>query len=105
MRRNFTAMPERPKTVPTSFDLYGGRFESRPAEIMEEINASIEFDQKLFAHDIRASEVHAAMLVRQGIVSPEDGAAIQAGLSAVRDEIHAGRLAFSRKLEDIHMNV
>ena len=49
--------------------MWGGRFASGPAEIMEEINASIDFDRKLAAQDIAGSEAHLAMLARQGIVA------------------------------------
>jgi len=72
---------------------------------MEQINASIGFDRRFYAQDIAASKAHAAMLVQQGIIRPEDGAAIQAGLDRVRGEIEAGRFEFKTALEDIHMNV
>ena len=76
-----------------------------PAEIMAEINASIDVDRRLYAQDIAASKAHAAMLARRGILSAEDNAAIQQGLETIRAEIAEGRFAFSRELEDIHMNV
>jgi argininosuccinate lyase len=72
---------------------------------MEQINASIGFDRRLYAQDIAASKAHADMLVRQGILRQEDGAAIKAGLEQVRREIEAGEFAFKSTLEDIHMNV
>ena len=76
-----------------------------PAEIMEEINASIDFDKAMAPQDIRASKAHAAMLARQGIISREDCRRIISGLDQVLDEIDAGKLTFSRALEDVHMNV
>ncbi len=85
--------------------MWGGRFAAGPAAIMEEINASIDFDKRLAAQDIRGSKAHAAMLVAQGILSDEDGAAIQAGLDQIGADIAAGDFTFSRSLEDIHMNV
>jgi argininosuccinate lyase len=85
--------------------MWGGRFAGGPAEIMEEINASIDFDRKLAAQDIAGSLAHVAMLASQGIVSPADADAIAAGLAQVKGEIEAGTFAFSRALEDIHMNV
>ncbi|MFO0995766.1 MAG: argininosuccinate lyase [Alphaproteobacteria bacterium] len=85
--------------------LWGGRFEEGPSAIMEAINASIGFDQRLHSQDIAASIAHAAMLARQGIISKKDGAAIQRGLKAVRREIERGRFTFKTELEDIHMNV
>ena len=85
--------------------MWGGRFASGPAEIMEEINASIEFDRKLAMQDIAGSQAHVAMLARQGVVTPADAEAIAAGLAQVKGEIEAGAFAFSRALEDIHMNI
>jgi len=85
--------------------LWGGRFTSGPAEIMRRINASIDFDKRLYAEDIAASKVHCAMLVAQSILSPEDGAAISAGLEQIKSEIESGGFAFSAEREDIHMNI
>ena len=85
--------------------MWGGRFASGPAEIMEEINASIDFDRKLATQDIAGSQAHVAMLASQGVVSPADAEAIAAGLAQVKGEIEAGAFAFSRALEDIHMNI
>ena len=85
--------------------MWGGRFATGPAEIMEEINASIDFDRKLAAQDIAGSLAHVAMLAAQGVVDRADADAIAAGLKQVKGEIEAGTFAFSRALEDIHMNV
>jgi argininosuccinate lyase len=85
--------------------MWGGRFASGPAEIMEEINASIDFDRRLYVQDIRGSIAHANMLAHQGIISKADADAIGEGLSAIKTEIEAGTFAFSRALEDIHLNI
>ena len=85
--------------------MWGGRFASGPDAIMEEINASIGFDQRLYRQDIAGSKAHAAMLAATGILTREDGDAIQAGLDEVLAEIENGTFTFSRALEDIHMNV
>ncbi len=85
--------------------MWGGRFAAGPSGLMEKINASIDFDKRLYAQDIAGSKAHCAMLVAQGIVSGEDGAAIARGLDAVLAEIEDGRFTFKRSLEDIHMNV
>ena len=85
--------------------MWGGRFTVSPAEIMQEINASIGFDKALAPQDIRASKAHAAMLAAQGIISKDDARKIAAGLDKVLEEIEAGRFQFSRALEDVHMNV
>ena len=85
--------------------MWGGRFASGPAEIMEEINASIGFDKRLAPQDIRGSLAHVAMLGEAGILPKADVAAIQDGLKAVRAEIESGSFVFKRELEDIHMSV
>jgi argininosuccinate lyase len=85
--------------------LWGGRFAGGPAEIMERINASIDFDKRLYAEDIAGSTAHCAMLVRQNILTPEDGEAITQGLGQILAEIEGGRFAFRRDREDIHMNI
>jgi argininosuccinate lyase len=85
--------------------MWGGRFRSQPDHIMEQINASIGFDQRLARQDIAASRVHVAMLAKQGIVSNDDAEAIRAGLDEILNEIETGIFPFDRALEDIHMNV
>jgi argininosuccinate lyase len=90
---------------PTANTMWGGRFAGGPAAIMQEINASIGFDIRLYAQDIAASKAHCVMLMEQGIISAEDGAAIQYGLDQVLSEIEAGKMKIDRALEDIHMHV
>jgi argininosuccinate lyase len=72
---------------------------------MEAINVSIDFDARLIEHDIAASKAHATMLARQEIITEADGEAILTGLDQVLAEAREGRLALSRALEDVHMNV
>ena len=76
-----------------------------PADVMAEINASIGFDRRLYAHDIAGSKAHCAMLVAQGILTREDGAAIASGLDRIEGEIERGEFAFDATLEDIHMTI
>ena len=85
--------------------MWGGRFAMSPAEIMEEINASIGFDKALAPFDIAASKAHASMLAAQGIITKDDARKINAGLDKVLVEIDGGAFKFSRALEDVHMNV
>jgi len=85
--------------------MWGGRFTSGPDAIMEAINASIDFDRKLYVQDIQGSVAHAAMLAEQGIISKEDYHEIEKGLKIVLQEITDGQFVFSRQLEDIHMNI
>jgi len=85
--------------------MWGGRFTSGPDVIMEEINASIDFDFRLARHDIAGSKAHAAMLATTGILEPQDAQAISDGLDEIAREIESGTFNFSRALEDIHMNI
>lgn len=85
--------------------MWGGRFGESPDEIMEEINASIGFDKRFAAQDIRGSKAHAHMLAEKGIIAKADVDQIVAGLDAIGAEIEAGTFEFSRALEDIHMNI
>jgi argininosuccinate lyase len=98
-------MTEQAKDSKASNAMWGGRFASGPDAIMEAINASISFDQRLYAQDIRGSRAHAAMLAATGIISHKDAEAIREGLLTVLSEIEAGNFPFSAALEDIHMNV
>lgn len=85
--------------------LWGGRFAAGPAQIMEQVNASIHFDQRLFAQDIAGSKAHCSMLVATGIITSDDGTAITQGLDQIQAEIENGDLKIDPKLEDIHMHV
>ncbi len=85
--------------------MWGGRFASGPSEIMEEINASIGYDKRLYKQDIKGSIAHAEMLVDAAILSKADGKKIISGLKQVQKEIETDQFTFSRQLEDIHMNV
>ncbi|MEL6259316.1 MAG: argininosuccinate lyase, partial [Pseudomonadota bacterium] len=93
------------RSPPQSQEMWGGRFASRPSDIMEAINASIDVDRRLYAEDIAGSKAHADMLAQQGIITIEDNASIQSGLNQIKAEIEAGDFPFDRGLEDIHMNI
>src|SRR6185503_12674328 len=90
---------------PPANALWGGRFSGGPARIMAEINASIDFDWRLWREDIEGSKAHAAMLAQQKIITTEDAATIREGLDRVAAEIEAGTFEFRAELEDIHMNI
>ena len=89
----------------TGNEMWGGRFAAGPAAIMEEINASIDVDKRLWREDIDGSHAHARMLAQQAIISTEDLTAIEKGLNTITGEIEAGTFVFSAALEDIHMNI
>ena len=85
--------------------LWSGRFGKDTDALVDEINASITFDQRLYREDIEGSLAHAAMLGAQGIISMEDVAAITEGLKGILADIEAGKVEFTTDNEDIHMNV
>jgi argininosuccinate lyase len=89
----------------TTNKMWGGRFKSGPAAIMEEINASIDIDKRLAAHDLLGSQAHAAMLAAQRIIGKADADAIRKGLELIGREMRNGKFPFRREFEDIHMNV
>jgi argininosuccinate lyase len=93
------------KKEPDTSAIWGGRFDAAPSQLMEAINSSVDFDRRLFAQDITASSAHCAMLVKQGIISKADGAAILDGLETILLEIENGQFIFKRSLEDVHMNI
>ncbi|MDH3658473.1 MAG: argininosuccinate lyase [Alphaproteobacteria bacterium] len=86
-------------------DLWGGHFADGPAPLMEQINASIDFDKRLYAHDLAGSRAHARMLAAVGLLTLEERDAILDGLDAIESAINAGRFDFDKGLEDIHMNI
>ena len=84
---------------------WGGRFATKPAELMTRINASIGFDKRLWREDIAASKAHAAMLRDQGIIGEGDAAAILEGLDRIAAEYERDGVPERVDLEDIHMTV
>lgn len=85
--------------------LWGGRFTESTDRFVQEFTASVGFDQRLYAHDIRGSIAHATMLAKVGVLTDDDCAQIIDGLSAIKADIEAGHFAWSVELEDVHMNI
>ena len=85
--------------------LWGGRFAKTTDEMINEFQASIQFDRRMYREDIAGSIAHAAMLAKIGMISETDRAAIEAGLRDILGQIDRGAFAFSVALEDIHMNI
>ena len=85
--------------------LWGGRFQKETDQLVNQLNASIGFDQRLYKEDITGSMAHAKMLSDCGIISKADSDAIQAGLSGILADIEDGKVEFTADNEDIHMNV
>lgn len=88
-----------------SNQMWGGRFQQAPDTIMETINASIDFDKRLYTQDIKGSKAHATMLAKSGIITQQDAQFIHQGLDTIWREIEEGHFKFSHALEDIHMNI
>jgi argininosuccinate lyase len=89
----------------TANKMWGGRFESGPAQIMREITPSIDFDKRLAGEDLTGSRAHVRMLAVQGIIAKADAETILKGLDQIEGEITEGKFIFKRELEDIHLNI
>jgi argininosuccinate lyase len=85
--------------------LWGGRFSEPTDAFVERFTASVSFDQRLYAADIRGSIAHATMLAKVGILTADEKQQIIEGLGAIKEDIEAGRFVWSIKLEDVHMNI
>ncbi|MDX5332647.1 MAG: argininosuccinate lyase, partial [Gammaproteobacteria bacterium] len=84
---------------------WGGRFTEATDAFVEAFTASVDFDRRLYAHDIEGSRAHARMLAKVGVLTEEECAAILEGLDAVLLDIERGDFAWSVSLEDVHMNI
>ncbi len=82
--------------------LWGGRFTKATDELVDAYNASIHFDQRFFAQDVRGSKAHVKMLAKQKILTQEEAKAITAGLETIEDDVAAGKLCITDEYEDIH---
>ncbi len=94
-------MTKQPKTN----QMWGGRFDTAPSDIMTEINSSIGIDQRLYRQDIAGSIAHARMLGATGILGAGESDTIIKGLEDILAEMESGAVSFSPDLEDIHMNI
>lgn len=85
--------------------LWSGRFQKDTDALVDELNASISFDQRLYREDIQGSLAHAQMLGDCGIISSKDAQSIIKGLNDILTDIEAGKIQFTADNEDIHMNI
>ena len=85
--------------------LWGGRFSKQTNKAVDDFHSSISFDMRMYEEDISGSIAHAEGLAKQGIISPEDGRKITAGLAGILADIKAGKVEFDVSAEDIHMNI
>ncbi|MCF6190933.1 MAG: argininosuccinate lyase [Cocleimonas sp.] len=84
---------------------WGGRFTESTDAFVADFTASIQFDQRLYKHDIDGSKAHAKMLNKVGILTKQEVKDIHTGLNEIQSEIEAGEFDWSIALEDIHMNI
>lgn len=89
----------------SSNKMWGGRFDAKPSDLMQEINQSITFDKKLYKQDIQGSTAHAKMLAQVGVLTKSESEKIISGLKKVEKEIEGDEFNFKIELEDIHMNI
>ena len=82
--------------------LWGGRFTKETDQLVYSFNASISFDKRFYAQDIKGSIAHVMMLARQGILTDYEKDQIIQGLEGILDDVECGRLEISDKYEDIH---
>ena len=85
--------------------VWGARFNNATSKIIERFGASIDIDKRLYEEDILGSIVHTQMLAKQKIISRESGNKIINGLKKIRNEIRKNKFKFSKKYEDIHLNI
>ena len=95
-----TGKPQAPTAKP-----WGGRFAEKTASTVEEFTASIQFDARLYRHDIAGSRAHARMLAKQGMISEGERDQILEGLDRIEREIDNNEFVFRPELEDVHMNI
>lgn len=82
--------------------LWGGRFTKETDKLVYNFNASISFDQKFYAQDIRGSIAHVTMLQKQGILTKEEKESIIEGLKGIQADVENGTLEITDEYEDIH---
>ncbi|MDO4540246.1 MAG: argininosuccinate lyase [Syntrophomonadaceae bacterium] len=85
--------------------LWGGRFSGEESSLMEDFNASIAVDGRMYEQDIRGSMAHARMLAQQGIITEQERDLILEGLASIAHDLGQGKLEFTAAAEDVHMNI
>ncbi len=77
----------------------------KTSSLMDEFNSSIDIDQRLIEEDINVTKAHVGALSKLGTISNKDLNKILKGLSSIQNDYKKGKLKFSKKNEDIHMNI
>jgi len=86
-------------------EAWSARFSEPVSELVKRYTASVDFDQRLAAHDIEGSLAHAEMLNAVGLINGDDLAAIRTGMQTILGEIERGEFKWSLDLEDVHLNI
>ena len=97
--------PDSKPASPEKDKLWGGRFTEATDAFVEAFTASINFDKRLYKHDIAGSKAHAQMLYKVDVLTKEEVQSIHKGLDEIQSDIETGKLEWSVQLEDIHMNI
>lgn len=84
---------------------WGGRFTEPTDAFVERFTASVNFDKRMYHHDIAGSIAHATMLAAVGVLTNEEKNTIISGLEAIHSDIEQGKFEWSVALEDVHMNI
>lgn len=82
--------------------LWGGRFASGPAAAMAALSKSTHFDWALAPYDVRASQAHAKVLHRAGLLSDGDLATMLDGLDRLASDVASGAFVPAESDEDVH---
>lgn len=85
--------------------MWSGRFSASASSLLDQFNASIMFDRKLYLEDIEGSTAHATMLAKQGILTSDELELIKQGLQQVKKEIESGEFEWKISDEDLHMGI
>lgn len=85
--------------------MWKGRFRENTAKVVQDFTQSLDIDWFLAPYDIQGSVAHGRMLVSAGLLSPEEGEAIEEALGRIEKEISSGECTPSEELEDVHMNI
>ena len=85
--------------------MWAGRTDGNTSKLADDFNSSIHFDSRMYKEDITGSIAHAAMLGKQGIITPAEADTLIEGLGGILEDINSGDLVFDMSAEDIHMFV
>ena len=104
MSKSKNGSPDKPDSAKTN-QAWGGRFNEPVDDFVARFTASVNFDQRLYRHDIQGSIAHASMLAEVEVLTITEASEIISGLQAIAKDIESGNFDWSITLEDVHMNI